>query len=625
MNVFSQDSTSSTKNYTLEEITVSSTKLDTKLIDVPTRIDIIDSKKITAANGSRLPDILKTQSNIFIKSYGITPALSTISTNGLGAEHTLILVDGVKLNSFQNSHIDLSFIPKEYIEKIEIINNGVSSIYGSDAIGGVINIILKNRELLEGNKTSKFGASVSQGSFNTFGYSFNVYKEIEKFNIGANFNKESSDGKYEYYFNNEIRERQNAAYDLYDIGLRAQYLIDNENVVKLLSTYSDQDKEVPGIETGTTPAPTNQLDRNWNNIISIDNKLNDDLFLKTNFNFQNNFQDYSVGTFLNSEYKNLVYSGGSELRYKKENYGLTSGYSFTHATLESDELKAGIKRNQHALFLSSFYNAAKYLKFYPSARYDHMSDISEGTLTYKLGINLQPLGNSTFGIRGNIGKNFRAPSFNDLYWKNTGNENLKPERSINFESGIFFNFTEIINGKIELTHTYISAENKIVWIPQANGLWAPQNIAESISNNISLNLNLAKRISENLSFKFDSGLQLTNTKKTSASYENDPTKNKYIPYIPLQAVNINIGTKYRFLGVNIFYSHSGKRYSDFENKNKMESYNTLNGNITTAFDIWEVAGELRLEVNNITNTEYEVISGYPMPLRFYKVAFSINY
>jgi outer membrane cobalamin receptor len=302
---YGQDSTSSTRNYTLEEITVVSDKLGTKLTDVPTKTEIIDSKEIAAANGNRLPDILKNQSNIFIKSYGLIPALSTISINGLGAEHTLILVNGVKLNSFQNSHIDLSLIPKEYIDKIEIINNGVSSIYGSEAIGGVVNIILKNRELLEGNKTAKFGASISQGSFNTLGYSLNVYKEIEKFNIGVNFHKESSDGNYEYYFNEKIKERENAAYNLYDIGLRAQYLIDNENVIKLLSTYSDQDKEVPGIETGTTPAPTKQIDRNWNNIITIDNKISENLLLKSNLNFQNNFMDYSVGKFLHSMYKNL--------------------------------------------------------------------------------------------------------------------------------------------------------------------------------------------------------------------------------------------------------------------------------------------------------------------------------
>lgn len=625
LNLNAQDSTSYLKKYSLNEVTIYSDKLHSKLSDVPTRVIILSEKEIKSINGERLSDILKTKSNVFIKSYGLTPALSTISTNGLGAEHTLIMIDGVKLNSFQNSHIDLSIIPKEYIERIEIINNGVSSIYGSDAIGGVVNIITKNREILPENRSTKFGAAIYYGSFNTLGYKLNFYKESEKFNMGINFNKESSDGNYEYYFNDEIKKRENGAYSLNDIEIRAQYILNKKNVFKFFSTFSNQDKEVPGIETGTTPAPTKQLDKNWNNILTVDNDLAENLFLKSNFNFQNNFMDYSVGKFLHSTYKNLVFSGNSELRYKMQNFGLTSGYSFAYSTLESSELLPGINRNQHAIFLSSFYHLHKSIIVYPSARYDYISDIDEGTLTYKLGLNLQPLNTSRFGIRGNVGKNFRAPSFNDLYWKNSGNPNLKPERSLNYEAGIFYNFSNFVSGKIELTYTYIFAENKIVWTPQTNGLWAPQNIAESISNNFALTLDLEKKISEKISINFNSGLQLTAAKKTSSSYKNDPTKNKFIPYIPLQAIKLNVGTVYKLLKFNLFYSYSGKRFSDFENKIEMNSFNTLDANISASIKLFDFNSILSLEVNNITNTEYEIISGYPMPLRYYKLTISINY
>jgi iron complex outermembrane receptor protein len=627
--VFAQDSTDIMNNYQLDEITIVSDKLNTKLKDVSTKIEIITEKEIESINGSRLPDILKTKSNMFLKSYGLTPALNTISTNGLGAEHTLIIVDGVKLNSFQNSHIDLSLIPKESIERIEIINNGVSSIYGSDAIGGVINIVLKNKELLAESRTTKFDASISQGSFNTTGYSLGVYKEVGAFNARLNFSKEKSDGNFEYYFNNgiekELKERENSAYLIYDLGFSAQYILNEKNLIKLFSTYSNQDKEVPGIETGTTPAPTNQYDKIWNNILSIENKLGKDFLLKTNLNFQNNFTDYSVGKFLNSTYKNLVYSGTNELRFKKENYGFTTGYSFTHATLESNELLSGIKRNQHALFMSSFYNLNKSIIIYPSARYDYISDISEGTYTYKIGLNYQPISQNSFSIRGNAGKNFRAPSFNDLYWKNSGNENLKPEKSFNIEGGVFYSFLSFVNGQIDFTYTYISAENKIVWTPQSSGLWAPQNIAESVSKNYSFNFNAEIRILEDLIANLNSGLQFTNTKKISSSYLNDPSENKFVPYIPLQSANLNFGVSYKDLEINLFYSYSGNRYSDFSNNNKLKPYFVINSNINLKFSYYDINAKIRFEANNLTNTEFEVVSGYPMPLRYYKIIFSVNY
>ncbi len=623
--LFGQDSSFVINNYSLDEITVVSDKIDTKLSDVPTKIEVISAKEIESVNGERLPDILKTKSNIFIKSYGLTPALSTISTNGLGAEHTLILIDGMKLNSFQNSQIDLSIIPKEFIERIEFINNGVSSLYGSNAIGGVINIITKNKEHLAQNKSIKFGASVSQGSFNTLGYKVNAYKEIENFNIGINYNKESSDGNYEYYFQDKLKERQNAAYILSDVGLRTQYIINNKNVIKFFSTYADQNKQIPGIETGTTPAPTKQKDRNWSNILTLDNNLTDNLFLKTNFGYQNNLLDYSVGKFIRSIYKNLVYSGSSELRFKNDIYGITSGYEFTNASLESRELLDGIIRNQHALFLSSSYNFYKSLIIFPSLRYDYISDIDEGTFTYKFGINFKPLAISQFGIKANVGSNFRAPSFNDLYWKNSGNENLKSERSINVEGGLYYLFSNVLDGKIELTYTHISAENKIVWVPQTNGLWKPKNIAESLSNNFSISIDLVESIFENIKININSGIQITNTRKTSSAYFGDPTQNKYIPYIPLQAANLNFGTNYKNLDMNIFYSLSGKHFSDFENKIEVKSYHTIDGNISYQINWFELVSKFKLEINNITNTKYEVVSGYPMPLRFYKLTLTVNY
>lgn len=627
--MFAQDSTNLVNNYQLDEITVVSDKLNSKLSDVSTKIEIITEKEIESVNGNRLPDVLKTKSNIFLKSYGLTPALTTISTNGLGAEHTLIIVNGVKLNSFQNSHIDLSLIPKENIERIEIINNGVSSIYGSDAIGGVINIVLKNKELLTESRTTKFDASISQGSFKTTSYSLGIYKEVGDFNARINFNKEKSEGNFEYHFNNgiekELRERQNAAYSIYDLGFSAQYILNERNLIKLFSTYSDQDKEVPGIETGTAPAPTNQYDKIWNNILSIENKFSEDFILKTNLNFQNNYMDYSVGKFLKNTYKNLVYSGTNELRFKKESYGFTTGYSFTHATLASNELLSGIKRNQHALFLSSFYKLYKSIIVYPSARYDHISDISEGTYTYKIGFNFQPGSQSSFNIRGNAGKNFRAPSFNDLYWKNSGNENLKPEKSFNIEGGVFYSFLSFVNGQIDFTYTYILAENKIVWTPQPSGLWVPQNISESVSNNYSFDINAEKRILKDLKANLSSGFQFTNTKKTSSSYLNDPSENKFVPYIPLQSANLNFGVLYKDLEINLFYSYSGNRYSDFSNKNKLKPYYVINSNISLKLRYFDINTKIRFEANNITNTEFEVVSGYPMPLRYYKIIFSVNY
>ena len=627
--ILAQDSLNFLNDYQLDEIIVSSDKLDTKLSDASSRIEIIDSKRIESVNGNRLADILKSSSSVFIKSYGLSPSLQTISLNGLGAEHTLIILDNVRLNSFQNSLVDLSLISKDNIERIEIINNGVSSIYGSDALGGVVNIILKKRENLIEENILKLNASISLGSFNTKEYSFGLYQQFKKFSSRIFYSKETSNGDYDYYFKNgsikTLKSRQNSSYSIYDYGLSAQYIIDKNNILKILSTYSDQDKHIPGIETGTTPPPTKQYDKNWNNILTIENILWEDFYLNTNFNFQNNFMNYSIQPILNSSYNNFVYSTSSELKIKKNNYGFTTGYNFYHALLKSKELINGVKRNQHAIFVSSVFNLSNWLKLFPSSRYDFISDINEGTYTYKLGINFKPFKQDNFSIKTNFGKNFRAPSFNDLYWKNSGNENLKPEKSFNTEMGFYYSFYEFFKTQIDFSYTFISAINKIVWIPQPSGLWSPQNIAESISKNLSFNIKLSKTILNDLEFNFDAGLQIVNSKKTSENYKNDPTKNKYIPFIPLKSTNINFGVQQKIFEINIFYSLIGKRYSDFVNTKTMKSFDLIDANISYKLLLFNVNIKLRFEVNNMFNKDYEIISGYPMPLRYFNLTLFIDY
>lgn len=627
--IFAQDSTNSIQKFTLSEVVVSSSKLQTKLKDVSTKIEIINEERVKNSNGTRLPEILKSTGAAFIKSYGLTPQLQSISSNGLGAQHTLVLVDGVRLNSFQNSQVDLSLIPLQNIERIEVINNGISSIYGSDAIGGVVNIITKNRSLIENNKDYKLSISASNGSFNTNGYSLSMEKQTSGFNIYLFYNSEKSDGNFKYNFNNGsgniLKERENSSYSLYDIGINTQYLINNSNRIRFISTYTYQNKNLPGIVTGSVPPNTKQLDKNWNNILISENTISSKFTLLTSLNFQNNFMNYSVGNFLNSNYRNLVYSFATEMRFRNKLLKLTSGYNFTNARLKSNSIQDGTERNQHAIFISAQFDFYNKFKLFPSARYDYITDIKQGAATYKLGINYQPFKKYNLSIKGNVGKNFRAPSFNDLYWKPGGNINLNPENSFNAESGLFYSFNSFVKGQFDLSYTYIYAKNKIIWLPGSGGIWSPENIEESVSKNVSINLTANKKINQKLLLGIEAGIKLINSKKISETYLNDAAKNKQFPYIPKFLSNLNLSFTYNKLGINLTYNHTGNRYSDAANTKSLSPINTIDGNIKFGFKFWKVYLSTKFEVNNIFNSNYEIINGYPMPLRNYRITLFINY
>jgi iron complex outermembrane receptor protein len=616
------------KEYRLENIIVTSNRFKTSVTESPTKIEVIDINQIKNSNGFRLPEILKNSNSVFIKSYGLTPQLQSISINGLGAEHTLVLLDGVRLNFYQNSMFDLSLLPKENIERIEIISSGASAIYGSEAMSSIINIISKNGFKGSDHLLLRYDALISKGSFNTNKYSLGLKSMGKNLFLNLFFNKEDSDGDFNYIFRNGdesiSKKREISSYKIYDVGLQVHYIIDKKQLVKFFSSYNNHNKQIPGIETGNKPSISNQLDKNWSNNIVYENFLSENISWKSNLNFQNNLLHYEVKPILNSFYKNLVYNSGNEISIKNGIANLITGYNFVHAVLESNDTENGVKRNQHSIYLLSETELFQGFKLFPSLRSDFISDLDKNIITYKVGINYRPLKDVQLNLRANAGKNFRAPTFNDLYWKESGNKSLKPEYSNNYETGIVYSFHNYFNGMIDVNYTYIEAKDKIVWQPQRTLIWKPNNVAKSLSRSVNISGSLSKNLSSELIVTSGVGVSFTNSRKTSSLYPGDPTYDKLFPYIPLQSYKGNLSIQHSIISFNLFYTYSGERFSDYENKNKLEHYRIWDANISVTSKYFGQFVTLRFEVNNIFNSDYFVISGYPMPLRNFTITFSLN-
>ncbi|MDQ3021234.1 MAG: TonB-dependent receptor [Bacteroidota bacterium] len=613
-----------TVKYKTEEIKVLSNKIITSEFDSPTKVQIINIKQINNKNGETLSDILQLGGNIFVKSYGANYSLSTISMNGLGAEQTLILLNGFRLNSFQNNQVDLSTIGKDNIESIEILNNGSSSIYGSEAIGGVVNIVTKNN--LVNDLEVRLNGEV--GSYEQKKVYAGISKRLNNLSIEINYSKETSLNNYEYYFNNGLnkllKERANSNYDLSNYSLNFDFSAKNINL-NFFSTYTDQLRNIPGIETGSAPSNSNQLDKNWNSIFSYKNIISKNSSVKSQINFQNNLSNYTDRNIINSYYKNIVLSNSSQINFTKRNLELVTGFEINYAVLKSDETEDNARRIQPAVFLVSEINLNNMFKLFPSVRYDYISDIKKNVLSGKFGLNIKPFAKHKLNFKAGAGNNFAAPTFNELYWKDLGNKALKPESSVNADAGAIFNFNLFSDNTVELTYTYIDATDKIVWSPDADGLWTPKNIGKSTSNVFLFDVNANKKFTNDISLNIDLTYSFTKSLRKSKDYENDPGYDKQIFYIPEQLAKCNLSFNYKMSGINIFYSFTGKRFINFENTNFLPAVDLFEGNIYQNFMINKFNAQIKAEVNNIFNADYQFISGYPAALRNYKLVLSFEY
>jgi iron complex outermembrane receptor protein len=504
------------------------------------------------------------------------------------------------------------------------MNNGYSSLFGSEAIGGVVNIITD--DLLTENKLS-LGISTELGSYNKKKLSFKLSNNLKRFRYDFLLSDEKSDNDYNFYYDTgiekELRNKLNSAYRITNYTFSSQYNFTPDFSLNYFTQFENADREIPGIETGNPPPDTKQLDKNWNNILKL-NYSKKNFIIYSDFNFQNNIENYNTYPVIKSYYKNILLANSSRVEVTHKNNSYTFGGEIQYGTLYSNELQNDIDRKHYSLFNSSKLSFDNLL-VYPSLRYDYITDIKKGAVTYQLGLNYQPIKNIDFHLRGNVSRNFGVPTFNGLYWKTGGNHDLKPEYSQNYEGGLIFSFKSFLDYTFNFTYLNITTEDRIVWLPGRNFIWSPKNIGTSKSEIFISSAKLLYSFSKNIYVKGEVSYTNNNSKKTNEDFPGDPSLNKQILYIPDEQIQSNLELNFGIAGINLFHSYIGKRYSDTENLNPISPVNTLDGNIFFNYKISKYTASFKFEVNNITNSDYQIIAGYPAPLRNYNFKINLNY
>lgn len=607
-------------------INVRSGRLSTLVEDSPSSVQFLDKDYITKSNGNQLAEILKSVNNVFVKSYGGNSSLKTISLNGLNAEHTLILLNGVKLNSYQNAQFDLSLLSKDNIESIEVLSSGSSASYGSDAVSGVVNIktFSGGNDFNLNSFSTNFKAEI--GSYNYKKYDLSFSGNMKNSALKLSYNREMSDDDFEYYYfngiNNELKQRNNNSYAKGNLYFDYTYLTDSKKL-SFISYYHFSERNLPGLETGSEPSSAKQNDRNWNTIINYEAKGEN--YFYASLNYQNNLTNYSPYANEQDYYKNIVYALNLSYQFNFQKTKLIIGSDVYSASIESNNISGAKDRTSASLFAANETKVLKNLAVFPSLRFENISDINKRVVTSKLGVNYKPLYNNFLILRSTLGNSFRSPTFNELYWNTGGNVNLNPEKSLNIEAGIMSMFNFLGENSFEVNYTFINAIDKIIWKPGNTIYWSPVNVGNSVSNVLNINLNSNAKLSEYSSLCININYSRNSSVKKNMDYVGDPTYNKQLIYIPQDLFKFNADFNYKNYGLGLFSTILGRRFIDYENLVSMNPDFLLDGNIYAEIPLDKLTANLKFEINNITNENYQVISGYPMPLRNYKFIITLKY
>ena len=564
------------------------------------KISRINSEQILE-NSTSLSDLLRFQSNIYIKENG-RGATSSPSFRGTGAQRTAFVWNGINVNSIFLGQGDINNLNLLSYENVGIKFGGGSVIYGSGAIGGSVHLnnTLDFNKGFHGSLFSEFG---SFGMLNSF---IKTKFSNDKLSFSFSANHSKSDNEYEVAEKKFIN--RNGAYQNTGFNLGLAYKINENNEFYWQTQHYDSNQHYPIFDENQTK--TKYLVQTFRSLAgwkSHSNKIKNDLklvYLEDNFQYFGDINKAKSSGGIGKQY--IVRNDLDYFVSNKSSFNLISEYQYN----QGEGYQSGIqnpKRNQ--VNLSLLYRNEQLAKFYweLGAKYDFVEGYESPFLfsasgKYKV--------NDWYQTSINISRNFKAPTFNDLYWTPGGNPDLKAETSYQAEMSHYFRYQ---NFKLGITPYYIKMKDMIQWVPVTPAIWSPINVDKvdfyGLETELSFNKNWTNQ-------KLNSQISYSYTKAI-----DQETKNQ-LSYVPIHQINFNTNYQYKIVGLFFQALYNSKRFTNNTESNFLEDFLVLNAgiNINPIKNI-----QVGFKVNNIANQIYETVNYYFMPKRNYAVNLTIKF
>lgn len=550
------------------DIVVTANKVAAEIKAVPQAVEVITAEDIKKSGASDLLSALRRANNIDLSEAGMTG--NEVSLRGNDTTHTLILVDGKRIagedTSTTGNRNTLSRINLHNVERIEIVRGNASVLYGSDAIGGVINIITKNPSetgfLIGANTGSKVMSNYYHAEFadggnwsGTFDANFSKTRDyVPDGHRGTPYgNRQYFDLKTVYDFKNDSHNKIIFSADYGKEHTKGDY----RNARKQVDKWDTNSYSYDITYSGKT-AKNDYSYRVYYNKMDKDylSSYGSTPFNKDVLNY-NTYAFEAKDSMFIDDYHTLTFGG----EWRRYNYDSTRlGGDPTGVN------KAMAKRSTttYAGYIEDMWQINDKWLFVPSARYEHHSMFGSNVVG-KAGFTYSADKNNR--LKATYGRGYKAPSVSELYLNFNhyvtilGNPDLKPEKSLNFDLSYESEFGD---GWAKLTYFYNKVSNKISTLPY--GSWLIQkyyNIDKALIQGYEV------EVGTKLSDKWNAKL---NVNKTHAVDQSDYSR---LNFSPLYKTTVSLNYDE---GVANGYSASlwSDSYTDYRYSGKDYNYTTIN-------------------------------------------------
>lgn len=589
----------------LDEIVVTATRTPTKTSNVIAQTRVIDKEELQRYQGQTVQDIISRQPGFSSFSNGGIGSTSNFYVRGYDKRQILVLVDGIRYSSVDDGGAALSLLPAEQVERIEVLYGASgSSIYGADAMGGVIQIFTKGSNI----EKSQFSVTAGAGSHDHYLYGTTAQfrnNEGTSLSLSASrnqtkgFSAVSPDG-YGYHKDNDGFKSNN-----YSLTLNQK--LNNAVTIGISGLYADSKTDIDSADQYDWQSPYEKLEAALRDAY-VDQKngvANAYIQYKDAEKTAKLTYGYSVTDSSTYEYESKI-GNPDEYNTTQQQVNLTGDHKLPVGTAIY-----GIEHLKQELD-SSVYQADErkvtgaYLGYLLSkdsidaqinVRYDDYSDFNSET-TYNLGgaYRFTP----ELRVGANYAKGYRAPSFTQLFGPTSwgGNPNLKPETSDNYEA--FIEYDTLLQST-RLT----GYNNKVEDLIASDGI----NTAEyPYGKNINIDKSNIKGLTLTSDWNIDNYLFGLGYDYQKAKDDSGKTNDgNYLPIRPEHKGLVYVGYQLSDLDIRAEYQYVDDYYYNATNTTKVDSYNLVNisGNYQLTPNL-----SMAARLNNVFNQRYVTAPGY---------------
>jgi vitamin B12 transporter len=437
------------ENIELERIVITPSRVEESSEKTGSSVSVISSKTFGKKNIYAVNEALEGITGVDLAHTGGLGGTTSVFLRGASAGQTRVMIDGVKV--YDPTSVDASYdfahLATDSIERIEILKGPQSSLYGSDAIGGVINIITK-----KGFGKPKIYLSTEGGSYYTSRESFELNGEKEKLHFSLTASRLDSEGYSKAKEKNNNPEDD--SYQNTNASLRLDYDVAENLTLGLISRYLYARSESDDYDF-TNDRPIDDPDRiNWNDegLVSFfaDNKLSDYFRHKMRVSYTRNYRrgkddtdeferDWYNGKTYQLDWQaetkicdfDMIVSGVNYLREIADTYYFHGVFGETDTPKETSSVKGAFIENKLKILDVLFFNAAYRMDYHSNFKYHD---------TYKFDFSC-PIQKTGTRLKGLYGTGYKSPSLYQLtappmFGLPVGNANLRPEESESYEVGV---------------------------------------------------------------------------------------------------------------------------------------------------------------------------------------------